>query len=555
MRLLNAQTLKLHSFQEGKTPNYVILSHTWEDEEVLFEDLQDMAQASKKAGFAKIQFCCKQALDEDIEYVWVDTCCIDKTSSTELSEAINSMYRWYQKAKVCFAYLSDIIMPAAIRLETSEMEIGGSRWFKRAWTLQELLAPPELVFYSHNWTEIGNRLSLTGVISTATGIDKGYLAGKPLKRASIAKRMSWAANREATRAEDIAYSLFGIFGVHMPLLYGEGDQNAFMRLQEEIMKYSDDHTLFAWGISKDSSRHLNFIADGRVLAPSPAYFVESRDLIPIENTNQLAPYSMTNIGLRISLPLDYELTPTAEVVMAALNCRNESDFFHVIALPLHHVGSKQFIRQPQRSPTTLRTSILSRYSLQEIFIRDKAVESVNADRHLAFIFRDRSPLTEIRGVYPPEYWFSKDEFLQGPEQKSPKKSWHACLHLEIKTGISSRNLLLVFGVDFNEKSPRVATEVFQRLCGPWDEQNTVAHTWCALRKFPQGDKTLGQLHGNFQKHPKIMGRHFCEDKGIRISLNEATARERESPDFMYVMGEYMCVVDITVDSAKEKIEG
>jgi hypothetical protein len=313
---------------------------------------------------------------------------------------------------------------------------------------------------------------------------------------------------------------------------------------------------------------LDFLADGRVLAPSPAYFVEWRDLIPIEKTNQLAPYSMTNIGLRISLPLGYDPDQASlnkakersdfffhspgrkasEVVMAALNCRNEGDFFHVIALPLHHVGSKQFIRQPQRCPTTLPTSILSSYSLQEIFIRDKAVERGNADRHLAFILRDRSPLAEIREVYPCGFWFPKDEFLQGQEQESPKKSWHAGLHLEIKAGTSRRNLLLVLGLDVNEKSPRVATEVFQRLCGPWDEQNTVARTWCALHNFPQGDTTLGQLHGSFQKHPKMMGRHFCEDKGVRVSLNEATSRE-DSPAFVDVMGEYMCVVDITVDSA------
>ncbi len=242
MRLLNAKTLKLHSFQESEAPRYAILSHTWHDEEVLFEDLQDMSRASKKAGFAKIKFCCEQALKEDIEFVWVDTCCIDKSSSAELSEAINSMYRWYQKARICYAYLRDVSMP-----EDGEVDIKGSLWFQRAWTLQELLAPRQLIFFSSDWKVVGSKQEKISTISEATGIDDDYLIYGQLKMASIAKRMSWAANRMATRAEDIAYSLFGIFDVQMPLLYGEGLPKASRRLQEEIMKYSDDNTLFAWG--------------------------------------------------------------------------------------------------------------------------------------------------------------------------------------------------------------------------------------------------------------------------------------------------------------------
>jgi hypothetical protein len=242
MRLLNAKTLKLHSFPEGEAPRYAILSHIWRDEDLLFEDLQDIPRVSKKAGFTKIQFCCGQALKEDIEFVWVDTCCIDKTSSAELSEAINPMYRWYQKARICYAYLRDVSMP-----EDGEVDIRGSLWFQRAWKLKELLAPRQLVFFSSDWKVVGSKEEKISTIAEATGIDDDYLIYGQLKMASIAKRMSWAANRKATRAEDIAYSLFGIFDVQMPLLYGEGLPKAFRRLQEEIMKYSDDHTLFAWG--------------------------------------------------------------------------------------------------------------------------------------------------------------------------------------------------------------------------------------------------------------------------------------------------------------------
>jgi Heterokaryon incompatibility protein (HET) len=232
--------MELHSFQEDNAPPYAILSHTWHDDEVLFQDLQDIPLASKKAGFVKIQFCCNQALEDGFEFVWVDTCCIDKTSSAELSEAINSMYRWYRGAHICYAYLKDVSQ------SEDHEEFVQSRWFKRVWTLQELLAPRRLFFYSTEWNKIGSSRDLKALLCQATGIDTEYFTGRDLYMASVAKRMSWAATREATRPEDIAYSLFGIFDVNMPLLYGEGQQKAFLRLQEEIMKSSDDHTLFAW---------------------------------------------------------------------------------------------------------------------------------------------------------------------------------------------------------------------------------------------------------------------------------------------------------------------
>lgn len=253
MRLLNASTFQLFTCEEGKAPPYAILSHTWHTDEVLFHDLQYLSLASKKAGFRKIKFCCEQALEDGYRYVWIDTCCIDKSSSSELSEAINSMYRWYQNARECYAYLRDV---AASEGDRSLAELGSSRWFKRAWTLQELLAPESVTFYTSDWKFIGFRSDLTATISKATGIDEEYLCQRDSSMASVAKRMSWAANREATRAEDIAYSLFGLFDVQMPLLYGEGLKKAFMRLQEEIMKFSDDHTLFAWGMQSPEPPRL-----------------------------------------------------------------------------------------------------------------------------------------------------------------------------------------------------------------------------------------------------------------------------------------------------------
>ena len=163
-----------------------------------------------------------------------DLCCIDKTSSAELSEAINSMYRWYQESGVCYAYLADVPPNAFSK----------SRWFTRGWTLQELIAPSTVIFLDQKWQEIGTKSSLQRVISEITGIPTDILLGGDLEDASIAQRMSWASKRETTRVEDAAYCLMGIFSIHMPMLYGEGER-AFIRLQEEIMRVSDDHSLFA----------------------------------------------------------------------------------------------------------------------------------------------------------------------------------------------------------------------------------------------------------------------------------------------------------------------
>ncbi|ORX99611.1 heterokaryon incompatibility protein-domain-containing protein [Clohesyomyces aquaticus] len=245
MRLLNTKTLQIVEFLGRNIPEYVILSHTWGDEEVIFQDVQQ-SKVSEKKGYAKIQGFCKKAAEDGFQYGWVDTCCIDKTSSAELSEAINSMYNWYKGSRICYAYLADF-----------EMTVGGvgdhyrgfiaSRWWSRGWTLQELLAPETVEFYDSNWNEVGTKLSLQDQIAEITGIDRRILGGADPFGVNVAVRMSWAAQRETTRIEDQAYCLMGLFRVNMPLLYGEG-KRAFLRLQEEIMRIREDYTLFVCGL-------------------------------------------------------------------------------------------------------------------------------------------------------------------------------------------------------------------------------------------------------------------------------------------------------------------
>ncbi|KAI8724271.1 HET domain-containing protein [Fusarium sp. LHS14.1] len=288
MRLLNVKPIKLEYFADN-VPRYAILSHTWEEEEVTFQDMEQ-GRAKDRMGYAKIakiQNCCSVAREDGYNYVWIDTCCIDKTSSAELTEAINSMYRYYQKAEVCYSFLSDI---------SSASEFPQTKWFTRGWTLQELIAPLRMNFFNKEWQQLGRKESLGDKISVRTGVPQSILSRREnLESASIAQRMSWAAGRKTTRPEDRAYSLMGIFDINMPLLYGEGHK-AFIRLQEEILRVSDDHSIFAW-------KHSGTRSGGGILAETPDAFKGSENII---SWNPLTPYNssftLTNKGVHLDAP-------------------------------------------------------------------------------------------------------------------------------------------------------------------------------------------------------------------------------------------------------------
>ncbi|KAM5347616.1 hypothetical protein ACJ41O_007440 [Fusarium nematophilum] len=342
MRLLNAKTITLEVFNETNTPPYAILSHTWGSDEVTFQEIEAYSpRPTSKAGYQKIVKSCHQALRDGFSHIWVDTCCIDKTSSAELSEAINSMFRWYEDASTCYAYLSDV--PNKYQAITS------SRWFTRGWTLQELIAPSRLVFFASDWQPINARGRLSKLISEATGIDGSFLrdgrgkVGPLLRSASIAQRMSWAAGRQTTRAEDLAYCLLGIFDISMPLLYGEGNK-AFIRLQEEIIRHTDDQSIFAWNfpsLSDDPARvHLQ--GDVGVLAPSPAAFADSGEIEPVDTGEQSSPFSLTNHGIRIDLRVFRDKKSGA--AYGVLHCR-KGNAANLLAIPLHEQPGSRFERE------------------------------------------------------------------------------------------------------------------------------------------------------------------------------------------------------------------
>jgi hypothetical protein len=353
MHLLNTRTRKLEYFVGTQMPNYAILSHTWGSDEVSMHDLIHDSAANLKKGYVKINHMCEQALIDGLEYAWVDTCCIDKTSSAELSEAINSMYNWYARAVICYVYVSDVgfddmatsrkprvigeikdgeasvCTEIDIKLSTAQQVMfSQSRWFTRGWTLQELIAPPSLVFFDRNWTCLGRRSGrLLWVIAKKTGIHVRVLKDgrwmddwwfhlqsrrECLSHFTIAQKMSWASHRTTTRMEDEAYCLLGLFDINMPLLYGE-EERAFYRLQKEILSSSNDQSLLAWEYPATlrrpyqlsvPSRSQRIEAPDGPLAPSARYFRGCGEIFFGEALNSLSTTSiLTNGGLRISAPL------------------------------------------------------------------------------------------------------------------------------------------------------------------------------------------------------------------------------------------------------------
>ncbi|KAK0304369.1 hypothetical protein LTR01_007470 [Friedmanniomyces endolithicus] len=317
MRLLRVDTLEFVELDEPATralAKYAILSHTWRHgHEVLFEDVAPKLQdtAKLKPGFSKVANACRQAAKDGLEYIWIDICCIDKKNSAELQEVINRMYSYYALSAVCYVHLEDVKAGPGW-----EDRFRQCRWLTRAWTLQELIAPKDVFFYDTDWTPLCNLRDDYKLIASITALDVRLLQHKRDPESySVAQRMSWAAKRRGSRIEDSAYSLLGIFDVHMTMLYGEGN-NAFRRLQEEIIRVSTDHSIFAW-------ERLSAVSDQRprgVWASSPADFGDCKR---IGRLSGLLPghFKLTNRGLKIPLPLVNDMSDeNGETILALLDC-------------------------------------------------------------------------------------------------------------------------------------------------------------------------------------------------------------------------------------------
>ncbi|KAI4131529.1 MAG: hypothetical protein LQ338_001163 [Usnochroma carphineum] len=415
MRLLNTSSLTLHDFYDKAIPPYAILSHTWGAEEVTFQNL-DKQSSKALAGYTKIVDCCALALSDGWQYVWVDTCCIDKKSSAELSEAINSMYQWYKNAEVCYVYMVDVIKAENELPLLADAPFYKSLWFKRGWTLQELLAPDFVVFYDRDWEELGTKLSLRTEVSYATRISSRHFANPT--GASVAAKMSWAANRRTTRTEDIAYCLLGLFNVNMPLLYGEG-QDAFMRLQEAILNKNSDESIFAW---KDPT----LVVSG-MFAQSPDAFAASGDIVSrVYPQLYRRPSVMTNKGLEIDINMNLTFgkfqTDLQKMIGSKcgaqailLNCAREGYENDPYFVPLMCTTEKSYVRfSPNILPTWSLNDLDGRclFDIRREYIEMKYIAS--------FIHKDRPDIPLIV-LSPHKYGFSlveaRDEFMNERSQQ------------------------------------------------------------------------------------------------------------------------------------------
>ncbi|KAJ4223308.1 hypothetical protein NW759_005943 [Fusarium solani] len=435
MRLLNANTFQLEQFYDNDIPPYAILSHTCTKDEVTFQEFSNLSWDDPR--LEKTVGCCKQALQDDITYVWVDTFCIDKASSSELSEAINSMYKWYGDSTVCYAYLSDV------HPISDDDVFSNSRWFKRGWTLQELLAPGCVKFFDSAWIIIGQksaekRLSkgfeppvlrkrpgpdddLSEKLSSITNISVAALRHEVnMDSISVAEKMSWAAERETTRSEDMAYSLLGIFSINMPLLYGEGGKRAFIRLQEEIISQNYDHTIFSWGFARGPTH-------GGIFATSPLDFAGGGSIV-CRSIGRKSHYTVTNLGVQIQIPV---LTVRNGVQYAFFNATRRSRAELVMSIPLYPAGGTGedediLVRDPCSMPVFVPDSWLGEATTRQLYLSKNPSIEVARNRRQYTLFVAKE-LTEAkyhpRELHPHAIFSSVDDstLYFGPWAPGEKK--------------------------------------------------------------------------------------------------------------------------------------
>ncbi|KAL5093887.1 hypothetical protein Trisim1_009363 [Trichoderma cf. simile WF8] len=393
MRLIDTSTLEFAWFPRTPPP-HAILSHTWGSDEVTFTDFTNPSTRATKSGFIKIKKTCEIALKNGFSYVWIDTCCINKESSSELSEAINSMFRWYRDAAICYAYLEDASDDIKLPI-TSSSSIGHCRWFTRGWTLQELLAPKEVVFFGAKWTTIGRKTELKEILEQITGIPCANLTGDMrLDQTSVASRMNWAAKRETTREEDIAYCLMGIFDVNMPMIYGEG-RNAFTRLQEEILKQTQDDSLFAWRASPESASEVPYRG---LFASSPKEFASKVTITPFFTSMAGASTILGNRRISLSCALYRD-------GFIGLKCFQGTELSKVVGIQVINTENNHFIRsnpsqlvlKPHQYPIAFQTVVFDKF------------DALREPRFLSDIYQHNElvlalpPEIRVAAVYPPEY--------------------------------------------------------------------------------------------------------------------------------------------------------
>ncbi|RFU75375.1 het domain [Trichoderma arundinaceum] len=559
MRLINVKTLQLEEFLDYRAPPYAILSHTWgEDcEELSFRDVEDGNIDKPGVGSVKFRGCCRQAEKDGLRYAWIDTCCIDKANLVELSEAINSMFRWYQRAAICYAYLSDVPSDDNPRKQDSKFQT--SRWFQRGWTLQELLAPKTLRFYSvasgahpttgagvsstlhdsqssqdarseqrfgqnhgnrqqptavrfdnyvgydvdehgrltsrvkqyqapvsskgtiaandvatadlsvaQQWHYVGTKGSMSTIIAKITGIPRQFLLGiAELHTASVAQRMSWAAQRHTKRKEDLAYCLLGIFDVTMPMIYGEGGEKAFFRLQEQIMKITRDDSILAWGLGNNgpSANNTSQAVAGRILAMAPENFANSGHIVRREQSLTFtSSIDMSGGSLRAYLPL---VTTSTGNLIGLLSCGPEDNASQVVGIPLIKLGtgSSDEYARPRECFSALQWTMTSEVRPKSIHIKHGSQETVTADSSQLYYHYEDDDFAEldlnIIDVYPRTCWDKERSLITTVDGEIAGALGQILVRLRQEGGESHD---FVIAIGFKEQSLEIGTDWCVFIC-------------------------------------------------------------------------------------------
>lgn len=558
MRLINVKTSRLEEFPGSSVPPYAILSHTWgpDSEELNFRDVE-MGNINKPGiGSLKFRGCSQLAAKDGLGYAWIDTCCIDKTNLVELSEAINSMFRWYQSAAICYAFLSDV--PGDQNPQEEGSTFRKSRWFRRGWTLQEILAPKKLRFYGivalsgafsvqaapdgnevHDWRLLGTKGNMSTTISSITGIPREYLLGiVQLHDASVAQRMSWAAHRETKRKEDLAYCLLGIFNITMPMIYGEGCDRAFFRLQEQIMKLTRDDSILAWGFDNEPPANKTCTAtSGRAMARSPLDFANSGHIIRREQPSQYTrPVNISGGSIRVYLPL---ITTSNNQMVGLLGCGPENNAQQVVGIPLVELpaGSPDEYIRPQGYSSSLYAIASSEITPKQIQIKHDSQDSASFDSSGLYFHYEEEDFSRMNlqmiEVVPRPCW-DKERALIISTTGNDTVSNQILLRLRNDKS-ESEDFIIVLGYKDQRLDALAECLVFM------SSRNTSLEKWSKILPF-----TMERLNGK------------ARDRKELISLRVKLERFKRQPIFIIrpekILHEAYATVDATVDRKENSLK-
>lgn len=464
MRLINTTTWILKQFDLPEAPHYATLSHVWDkaEEEVTSKEMSNLAALAlartqspesyfasgrhpRKKGFIKIQKTCELAKSRGLAWAWVDTCCIDRSSSAELDQSINEMFRYYAKSQVCFVYLAD----------SHSSSLKSCRWFARGWTLQELIASGSVYFLDQHWKQIGSkadssfRRQVAGITNIPESILSSPWKGSHSSHPSTATIMSWASRRETRLPEDKSYCLLGLFDVNMTANYGEGQEAAFRRLQIKILMKHNDLTVLAWSPTISQSKHIGFCM--QLLAPSPSVFSGSGHISPF--STDLPQISIASNGLSVSQDIPLSLVKgNKESICVCIGTRDSDTGLHHISIPLRKIGPGQYCRHPTLQMRQDLDNSSARVNSSASWQQNSSsyvifLESTKVTQSALSAFREHaihvpSQAFKLLHVAPERLWDPEDQVFMRPK-KHHQSFFPEMLIMTFSTGARAGEIIVV----------------------------------------------------------------------------------------------------------------